>query len=166
MKKIIIATLCSILFFSSCKKSNSPDPTPVFQSYLKFKLDGVTTECTSLINATYFAGIPDSVVTVTGAWANGSIAFRASKKPLLTTGTYPFMSTKWDHGTIWTQTPAARYVAGADTHLSSYGGSGQIIITEQSSQYVKGTFEFITVQDPATGIFKTVTDGEFHIKRG
>jgi hypothetical protein len=166
MKQTIIAFLCVALICFSCKKDNSPSTsTPVFQSYLKFKLDGTATESSTLIRASYLQGIPDSVVGISGAWANGSIALRASKQPLLTLGTYIFIAGKWDAGTIWTNSPANRYVAGAGSFLGSYGGSGQITITELSNEYVKGTFEFVTVPDPATGIFKTVTNGEFHIKR-
>lgn len=169
MQKIIIRFgICTSILCISCKKNNIPDnvPIPPFQSYIKFKLDNVQTECNSLIKATYFQQFPDTAITISGAFAIGSIALRASNSPLLTPDTYTFNSAKWHSGTIWTNSPSAvRYVAGADLFLNLYNGSGQITITEISTGFVKGTFEFITGVDIPTNTFKTVTNGEFNIKR-
>jgi Family of unknown function (DUF6252) len=169
MQKII-----NIIFFSAlllclgCKKYPPQNTSPVFQSYLKFKLNNVPIECTALIKATYFLPsiTPDTAITITGSWADGDIALAVIKGQLLTPGTYTFTSSKLHSGTIWTKSPAGRYIAGADLFLGVYNGSGQITITEISTDYVKGNFDFITGVDITTNTFKTVTSGEFHIKRG
>jgi Family of unknown function (DUF6252) len=168
MQKIIIIAFIYIMFSGiSCKKNDSQNTIPPFQSYIRFKLDNVQTECTSLIKATYFPQFPDTAITISGAFAAGAIALYIHNAQLLAPGIYTFNSAKGYSGTIWTNGPGAiRYVAGADLFLNLYGGSGQITITEISTVYVKGTFDFVTAVDIPTNTFKTVTNGTFNIKRG
>lgn len=170
MKKVIILILLFSQFFSiSCKKDNSQNNTPPtpFQNYIKFKLDNVQTECTSLIKATYFQSLPDTSIKISGAWNAGSFALDLSGNgQTLKPGIYTFNSTKWHSGTIWTTSPAIRYVAGMDLYLNIFEGSGNVTISEISNEYIKGTFEFITGIDIPTSTFKTVASGVFHIKRG
>lgn len=169
-KGFIIILLVSELLFAGCKKdndqNNSPATPPAFQSYIKFKLDNVLTECNAQITASYFPLIPDTSISISGGWNSVGIKLDVSgNQQLLTTGTYTFNSAKWHSGTIWANSPTVRYVAGMDLFLNMYSGSGYITITEISAQYVKGTFEFITGIDIPTNTFKTVTNGEFYVKR-
>lgn len=45
-------------------------------------------------------------------------------------------------------------------------GTGKITILEINEKYNRRTFEFVTGINEAAGILKTVTNGEFYIKRG
>ncbi len=170
-KAIIIIILFSELLFTGCKKdsnqTNPPATPPAFQSYIKFKVDNVPVECNAQISASYLPLIPDTSIWIAGASNIADIRLQVSgNQQLLTTGTYTFNSAKWHSGTIWTKSPGAvRYVAGMDLFLMNYSGSGYVTITEISAQYVKGTFEFITGIDIPTITFKTVTNGEFYVKR-
>lgn len=172
-KSIIIIILFSELLFTGCKKdsnqNNNPPTPPAFQSYIKFKLDNVQTECNAQITASYFPLIPDTAIAISGGWNSGAIRLAISgDQQVLTTGTYTFSPIKWHGATYWTSSPGGiRYTAGTDLFGGNmYSGSGYITITQFSAQYVKGTFEFITGIDIPTNTFKTVTNGEFYVKRG
>ena len=170
--KFLAITIFSLFLLPGCKKdktqNNTPPPPPPFQSYIKFKLDNVQTECTAFITATYIPSNPDTAININGSWNTGAMRLEVSgNHQLLTPGTYTFNSGKWHSGTIWTTNPGMKYVAGMDLYPLNniYSGSGSITITEISTQYVKGTFEFITGIDIPTNTFKTVINGEFYIKR-
>ncbi len=165
MKKIIpcillIITVCLI----ACKKN---DVEPAFTSYLRFNLEAVPTACNTRINASYLPPAigPDKIITLSGTWANGSIEFYLNEAEVLKAGNYPLQADKWRIFTLYSSDPNGRtYTAGASGGIVF--GSGSITITEISAEYVKGNFEFITGIDGATNTFKTVTNGDFHIKRG
>ncbi len=168
-KLIIILSIYCIVLCNACKKNSDANntPTPTFQSYVRFYMNNAETECTTLIKATYFPQFPDTAIMISGAFAGGAIALYVHNAQILTPGTYTFNAGKGYSGIIWTNSPnAVRYVAGADSFLNLYGGSGQITIIEISSGYVKGSFEFITEVDKATNTYKSVTNGIFNIKRG
>jgi hypothetical protein len=57
------------------------------------------------------------------------------------------------------------YYAGDNGISASVTGSGKLVILETSHEYVKGNFEFITGVTSSTNQKRTVTHGEFHIKR-
>lgn len=158
-----------ILFFISCTDKGDQSPPPAVQSYIKFKLDNNQVQCTSLITASYFTSVPDSQLTINGAWSTGSfkLEISGSNSPLVP-GNYTFAANKWHSGHIFTNSPAGRFVAGMDLFLNSFNGSGNVNITDISPQYVKGTFEFITGIDSSNPSLpaKTVTAGEFYVKRG
>jgi hypothetical protein len=165
-KAIIITVVFASLCCASCKKS-APPP---FQSYLKFNLDAVQTECNAHIKATFMSPSlgPDNILTISGDWAGGSIELDLNDGQVLIPGTYTFQSRKWRTADIWINEPTGRYYSAGWGGLlkSRLYGSGQITISEISPEYVKGTFEFVTGVDIHTTDLKTVTNGEFHIKRG
>ncbi len=165
MNKILIAFLLATLF-AGCKKSDTP---PSFQSYIRFKLDGGQTECTEHIRATYLPATigPDNVITISGDWPGGSISLYLNESVVLSARQYLFEPFKWRSGEIWTTGPSGRhYGGGSCLACSQVDGPGQITFTEINAEFVKETFEFVTGVDIATTAFKTVTNGEFHIKRG
>jgi Family of unknown function (DUF6252) len=167
MKRVIvIGVVFTAVLVASCKKNN----TQPFQSYLKFKLDNVQTECNSHISATYLPPTvgADNIISISGNWVGGAVALKLNEGQVLTPGTYIFQTGTWRSGEIWTDGPASRYYGaggGGDFNSLVYG-SGHIIITAISAEYVKGNFNFVTYIDGATNSFKTVTNGEFYIKRG
>ena len=141
---------------------------PPFSSYLRFKADGVQTECTEHIRATYLPPTisPDKVITISGDWAGGSISLYLNEPDVLVARQYLFEPFTWRTGECWVSGPSARYyIGGSCLGCSSVTGSGKITFLEINPGYVRGTFEFVTGIDPATNTFKTVTNGEFHINR-
>ena len=170
MKKNIWLVIMSLIpFLLACKKSQNQSNPPSAQSYIKFKLENTLTECSTLITASYYPSVPDSQISISGAWSTGSIRIEISgSNSALTPGAYVFANNKLHSGHIFTNNPAGRFVAGMDLFLNVYNGSGKIIISEISPQFVKGTFEFVTGTDPSNPSLpiKTVTSGEFYVKRG
>ena len=164
MKLLSLITICFVLFLGSCKKENGTG----FTSYLKGKVDGVSFECTANIKANKPEQIPpgpeDPTIRLTGEWASNSIQLMlVTETSNITTGTYPLQADKKRSATIY---------LGANGYYAGNSGpflppqlhvSGSITITEVSKNYVKGTFQFTT--EANMGIIKTVTDGEFYIKR-
>ncbi len=160
LSSIIIA--CFVLSLSACKKE-----TDTSISYLKGKVDGVAFECNSDIRAT------------TGAAGDATIFFRGDVSPWtfqffldgqgsdITAGTYNFQTGIVRNVVVYQNSDgySAGYFCPSFSPCSFYG-SGKITIQEISKKYIKGTFEFVTSVNAATGTFKTFTNGEFHIKRG
>ena len=146
--------------YCGCSK-NSPAP---FTSYLKGKVDGIAFECNTGIDASkpYLSG--DTHLVFSGSWSAGSIELINSNSsgPIIP-GEYIFAANEYRRGTIWIN--GATYGAGDDPSLGVLNGSGKITILEISSDYVKGNFEFTTKPDDITHIVKTITNGEFYIKR-
>jgi hypothetical protein len=165
-RTIILIVIFAVLSGVNCKKDN----TQSFQSYLKFKLDNVQTECNAHITATYLPSTisPDVIITISGNWTDGAIALKLNEGQVLTPGTYIFQNGTSRSGELWTTGPLARYYAavGGGVFNPSINDSGQITITEISADYIKGSFDFVTHVDGSTNTFKTITSGEFHIKRG
>lgn len=154
-----------LLCLISCKKDNNE---PAFQSYLRYKLDGVQVESNAHIKATYLPPTigPDKVITISGDWSGGSISLYLNESQVLAAGQYLFDPFTWRTGEVWASGPGGRYyIGGSCLGCATVTGSGKVIITEINAEYVKGSFEFVTGVDAATSTFKTVTDGEFHIKR-
>jgi len=59
-----------------------------------------------------------------------------------------------------------QYYAGDNGWFSgNITGSGKINILEINNNYVKGTFEFVSGLNPITNKIKTITNGEFQVKR-
>jgi hypothetical protein len=152
-------------FFSGCSKNNDPQ----IQSYFKGKLDGVAFECTSNITANTpepISGPPDPTIRITGNWLNNSIKLMLiSESSSITTTTYTFQADKNRSATLYIGSEA--YYAGpSGTFMPpALHGSGSITISEVSKNAVKGTFSFTSEISPATGLAKSITDGEFYVKR-
>ena len=166
--KILISILISCIFFSSgCNKD-----TEKFQSYLRFKLDNAQIECNAHINATYMPATigPDNIITISGNWPDGSISLELNEAQVLTTTEYTFRADKSRRAFLWiTISPGStRIYSAGDGGIvnNTVIGSGKITITEINPDYIKGTFEFVTGVEMFTNTIKTVTGGEFHIKRG
>ena len=167
--KPISSFLFLLIFFASCKKDNTDLSN--FTSYLKGKVDGVAFECSMLISANKpepISGLGDDpTLRISGLWDNGAI-----KLFILTEGVniipkiYNFEADKRRSSTL-------NYIDGIDYYAgpacffctAHLVGSGQITILEITKNYVRGTFNFVTDKHHINGKIKTVTDGEFHIKR-
>ncbi len=168
--KLSTAVLFLSFLLINCSKNKGS-----FESYLKGTLDGVAFECTSNIKAYKPEQLPgsgsDPKLTIIGNWGDKSIQlFITDYLKSVRTGQYVFNSSN------------VSYVASAELSIGfdNFGagnnctncvpnpiwGSGSISILEISEKYVKGTFGFVTEPDFATGIVKTITNGEFYIKRG
>ncbi len=160
-----------ILSITACKK----DSRASVQNYMRFKLDGVQLECDNGFFAVSKSTVtPDADITFYAKWGDNELDFQiftyatTDIKP----GQYLFGPGKayqaqlWPNGTLTTPGIHYSYVAGANVPSTVIAGSGQITIIEINAGYIKGSFDFITGVNSTTGLFKTVTNGEFLIKRG
>lgn len=167
MKMVFItAALSVMLLLVYCSKSND-----FSASYLKGTMDGIAFECTANIQANKPEPIPglgsDPTLRITGEWPLYSLKLILHNSgSSLSVGTYVFEGGQTRSATIVHNGVDSYYAGngGLFNPVSLYG-SGRITIQEINSMYVKGSFEFVTAVNSTTGNFKTVTNGEFYIKR-
>ncbi|HQW44488.1 MAG: DUF6252 family protein [Chitinophagaceae bacterium] len=161
MKLSSIVIACFVLSLSACKKDIDTS-----SSYLKGKVDGVAFDCNSNIWATR-GDAGDKIISFRGNVSPWSFQFYLDGQGSnITAGTYNFQ-TGIEHSAVLYQNSDG-YSAGYFCSLGSpcsFRGSGKIIIQEITKKYIKGTFEYVTDVNAATSTFKTVTNGEFNIKR-
>ncbi len=169
MKSIVKFSLAAIgilLLLANCSKPNDSTPNS-FTSYIKGKVDGVVFECTTNISATKpFPTGADVYLEINGGWSTGSVYLiinNGTGSAAIAPGAYIFETSKYWRGTITVD--GRSYGAGGGYITTPLQGSGKITILEISSEYVKGSFEFTSKPDDVSGVVKTVTNGEFYIKR-
>ena len=159
--KIVPFILSAAFFMMSCKKSSDN-----FTSYIKGKLGGVAFECNSGIWATS-EGAGDKIISFRGDWPAHSIRFYLDGQGSdIITGSYNFQTGIERNAVVYENNDgySAGYFCGFAVPCTFYG-SGRITIVELSKKYIKGSFEFVTGVSPSTLISKTVSEGEFYIKR-
>ena len=156
----------SIFFVGILTNSCSKDEVPVFQSYFKMTIDG-TREVKADLEIR--ASGPPSLSSLYGRWSTGELSISLfqynnslGKKIVEGSGAPIILRFNlYDPG-------QTSYYAGDNGPFGTVTGSGMINILEISNEYVKGTFEFVAIG--GSGVhpneIKTVTNGEFHIKRG
>ncbi len=166
MKNIMKLSSVVIAYFifslSACKKETGTGSN----SYLKGKVDGVAFECNSDIRATA-GGAGDKTIFFRGSVSPWSFQFYLDGQGSdITAGTYNFQTGIVRNAIVYQNNDgySAGYFCPSFSPCSFYG-SGKITIQEISKKYIKGTFEYITDVSPATSTFKTVSNGEFYIKR-
>ncbi len=158
--KILIAFLLISMSYIACKKDKSTIP---FQSYLKYKMDGVQIECNEYLDARLTSTDGNSqMLTLDGKKAEVSIELELFEDHKLTAGQYVFSADELRRGTIWIDQKI--YYAGDEGINNNLLGSGKITITEINDGFVKGTFDFKTDPDFITHISKDITEGEFYMK--
>ena len=170
-KTVLLACLAIAIIFSfgSCKKNNESS------SYIKGSIDGAAFECTSGIQANKPMPLPsgpsDPSLFIKGIWDGYSIKLLLNEQASgrsLSTGTYTFESGKDGSATIW-QNNTESFYAGSSSFCFgcpiTLSGRGTITISEISKNHVKGSFEFVTGVNMPTSTIKTVTNGEFYVKR-
>jgi hypothetical protein len=165
-KRYFFIAAASLFLLMGCSKDNGSS----FNSYLRGKIDGVAFECTSGITANTpetISGPADPTIRITGNWLNNSIRLMIiSESSSLASGVYPFDANKNRSGTLYLGADAyyAGPTGGGLTGLPlTLKGSGSITITEVSKQYVKGSFQFTS--GPNNSVTKSVTEGDFYVKR-
>jgi hypothetical protein len=169
--KLVPVLLIILLSIDACKK----DSKQSVQNYMRFKLDGMQVEC----DGKFFAiskttAGPDANISFNAGWGDNALDFQIFTYGTtdITPGQYMFGPGKaysaqlWPNGTLTTPGIHYSYIAGATVPSAAIAGSGQITIIEINAEYIKGSFDFITAVNSSTGLFKTVTNGEFLIKRG
>jgi len=167
--KLLTAIVSVSLLFSSCSK-----PKDFSENYLRGKIDGILFECNANIRANKPEPIPgqgnDPNINIIGDWPGFSIhLFISGEGSGITTGSYVFEAYKDRSATLHEDNANSNfYYAGNGGTFDPVllHGSGKITILYINQKYVKGNFEFVTDVNGATGISKTVVDGEFYIKRG
>ena len=163
LKNFVLLTL--VLLFAFCNKPNN-----FSASYLKGKIDGIAFECNANITANKPEPIPgfgsDPTLIITGSWPMYSIKILIlNKSPKVSVGTYEIEIDKQRSATIVWNGVDNYYAGSGGLILPQLFGNGRFTILEISDKYVKGIFEFATDVNSATGNLKTVSDGEFYIKR-
>ena len=160
----------SIFFVGILTNSCSEDEVPVFQSYFKMTIDG-TREVKADLEIRASSPSQFNYLSLYGRWSTGELSINLSgynnslgKKIVVANPDLTLISPRFklfDPG-------QTGYYAGDNGISGDKSGSGTINILELSNEYVKGTFEFDAIG--GSGVFpneiRTVTNGEFHIKRG
>ena len=165
--KFLAVTIGILFLFASCSKSKD-----FTTSYLRGKIDGVAFDCNANIRAYKPMPVPgqggsDPTLIITGNWSLYSLKLNIyGEGSSITAGAYVFQADKNRSATLWYNNIDA-YYAGNGSIFSppQLYGSGRITILEINESYIRGTFEFTSGLDPATMISKTVSEGEFYIKR-
>ena len=158
--KLFLLSCFAFMFLVGCKKSES---TQHFQSYFRMTIDGTRTVTA---DQEITASNPRTPLLVLyGRWSTGELRIELNsydnslgeKIIVANPGgiTTPRFSL-FDPG-------SEGYYAGDDGISQTVTGSGKINILEISNEYIKGTFQFIS--GPRYNVIRTVTNGEFHIKR-
>ncbi len=163
MKNIFIAAVFFVIALPGCKKDNDP-----FTPYVRGKVDGVAFECNTNITANKAEQVPggpaDPTLRITGGWSSNSInLYILSESSSLAGGDYVFQADKQRAATIRISGDAYYAGYGSPFLPPALHGSGKITLVEISSNYVRGNFEFTS--EPYMGVVKTITGGEFYIKR-
>lgn len=158
--KLLLTAICFALLLTGCKKDSETS------SYLRGKVDGVAFECTTDIRATD-GRAGDNTIFFRGDWPSYSIQFYLDGQgSAITEGAYNFQTGKLYNALFYQNNNG--YSAGYFCSLftpCTYYGSGKVTILTINKNIIKGTFEFVTAVDGGTGLFKTVTEGDFSIKR-
>ena len=158
---LILCFACLLLgLVSACKKDTGSN------NYLRGKIGGVSFEGNSNIWATP-VGQGDKIIAFRGDWSAYSIRFYLEGQGSnITTGSYNFQTGQIYNATLYENNDgySAGYFCGFASPCT-FHGSGKITFLEISKKRIKGTFEFVTSVHGATGRSKTVSDGEFYIKR-
>ncbi|GAA4746105.1 hypothetical protein [Flavisolibacter ginsenosidimutans] len=151
---VLLVCICLVVFVG-CKKSALPPVT----EYLRLAVDGV------VVNATQGLHARSSVyLTIGGTWAGGSTSIEIHN--------FQNATGEWTVNPNYTTSPRMElfengtgYYAGDGGTFGPQLGNGKVTISYIDDNYIKGTFEFVTAPEGATLIKKTVTGGEFSIKR-
>jgi len=162
---------CLLILLINCNKAKD-----FTSNYLKGKMDGVPFEC-SFVSANKPMPTPgsgdDPTFIVEGRWPGYYIKlniFYEGGVPgkSINEGVYTFAADKDRSATIWYNDVDAYYAGnGGGFGVPNYlAGSGRITIDRIDKNYIKGTFEFTTEVNGVTGSSKSVTEGEFYVKRG
>ena len=171
--KLLVKLVSVFLIIVSSSVACKKDGKPSVQNYMRFKLDGMQVECDKHFYASYRSTVgPDANITFYAGWGDNALDFQLFTLGTtdITPGQYVFGPNKaywaqlWPNGT--TSGSGISYSAGSVAQSATIAGSGQITIIEINADYIKGSFDFITGTNSITGLFKTVTNGEFLIKRG
>ncbi len=159
--KVLPVAICFLFCFTGCKKDSDSS-----SDYLKGKVDGVAFECSSNIWATV-GRAGDKIIAFRGDWPGWSIRFYLDGQGSdITKGSYDFVTGVVRNAVVYQDNDG--YSAGyfcASFSPCSYYGSGKVTIDKISKNHISGKFEFVTPVNGATGMSKTVTNGEFNIKR-
>jgi hypothetical protein len=160
-----------LLLFANCSK-----PKDYSTDYLKGNINGVAFECNNIKANTPMPGPSgsgggnDPTIIITGEWPMYTLKLNIyGEGSSIATGTYVFQADKHRSATIWYNSVDAYYAGPSGGGFSglplSLTGTGKITILEINKKYIKGSFEFVTAVSGVPGLSKTVTGGEFHIKR-
>lgn len=166
--EFLIKTASMLFLFTGCSK-----PKDFSESYLRGKIDGVAFECSNIrahkpMPVPGSGGGDDPTLIVTGEWPGYTIKLNIyGEGSSIIENIYGFQADKNRSATIWYNGVDAYYAGnGGGWGIPAYlAGSGSITILKINKNYIEGRFEFHTDVNGSTGLSKTVTDGDFYIKR-
>jgi hypothetical protein len=170
---LLLPVVLLIVSCSGCSKKEQ------FHSYMRGKVNGESFKefgvprASRAGSATSLAG-GDSSLEITTLLNIGrfDLALVIYKEPgSIVTGVYEFRNNSMRSGSmeIFSSTTnlLPGYYLSGNRRLDTLQllGSGKIVISEISTDYVKGSFDFVTAPGSNGEPALHVTDGEFHIKR-
>jgi hypothetical protein len=171
--KILLCILGSLFlsfFLPACKKGNNKS---TFQNYMRFSLNGTSVNCDNKFYASPKLTVgQDANISFYARWGDNELDFQLfTFNTDIIPGQYVFGPNKAYAAEIWPQGTASlpgthpSYLAGSTVQSASIEGSGQITINEINAEHIRGSFDFVTGVNGLTGLFMSVTNGQFDIKR-
>lgn len=154
----LLVLLAVFSFLGSCKKSSTP-----FKSYFRMTIDGTRNIDADLEIRANGTNISNALFLY-GRWATGELSIELN--PYDNTLGEKIVNANLGSPRFILFDNQKQYYAGDNGIFGTVTGSGKITILEISDEFVKGNFQFISGPDFFTNEIRTITNGEFHIKRG
>ena len=158
MKKQLLITIIAFLILIACSKKNSSSvPPETFKEYFRGKLNGVVFNDTTL---GHILPTPNNGLQIWGYHANGGISLGLTPYSGLISENFVGQNNQ-----IFIGNNGGQFYAGFIN--GKIQGSGKISIVEITSNFIRGTFDFIAPADSNHAILPTqfVTEGEFKLEK-
>lgn len=152
---MMIVAATGIVILTSCAKEAVPE-----SYYVKCKVDGVTYVPTSIVYTNHLAGSYANTIVANDTVNAQYLAF-SLRDILAEPIVQQYVLDSSCNAGLGMQTSTGSYVAGQGS--STALGSGNLNFTEVTSTKVKGTFSGVIIASPT--LSKTITEGEFNVKR-
>ncbi len=155
--KQLLILFAVLSFLGSCKKTKPP-----FKSYFRLTINGTAVTADQEIRAS--GTNQNGALFLYGRWLTGELSISLLSydntlgEKIVSSNTGSPRFELYEGQTL--------YYAGDNGFSGSQTGSGKINILEINDGFVKGTFQFVSGPYMFTNQIRTVTNGEFHIKRG
>jgi hypothetical protein len=163
MKRLLSAVqliILILLVLPGCNKDNGTS-----SSHINGKIDGVPFSCTTDLWATD-GRAGDKIIAIRSQAPNYFLLYLDGAGTDINPGVYNFQPGKTWNAVFYENNTG--YSAGQFCSYFSpceYYGSGKITIRAINKEHVEGSFEFVTNTGGSAGVAKTVTEGDFNVRR-
>ncbi len=164
MKRLLFAiplVLVSLLILPGCSKDNGTS-----SSYINGKIDGVPFSTTNDLWATD-GRAGDKIIAIRSQSPYYFLLYLDGGGSDINPGIYDFVPGPNERSAVFYENNIG-YSAGQFScyyGTCPFYGSGKITIRAINKKHVEGSFEFVTNVNGSTGVAKTVSEGDFNVRR-